>query len=219
MDLIKSPLERSKRSPVRTCVGCSSRDDAEALVRLVVNVAAPDGVAPDGVAPGGVARVAVDLGDGRFGRGVHVHLRTACLRKARSGGIARSLRCAVEVSLGELFEQVIEASNRRITGLVLGAWRARRLLVGADVGCKALEAGAPLLIAATDAGVVLERGPITRAVAEGRAVAWGDKTSLGKLVGRDEVAVIVIQDPGIAQEVLKARRTADLAGEARRQGE
>ena len=85
--------------------------------------------------------------------------------------------------------------------------------------CKALEAGAPLLIAATDAGVVLERGPITRAVAEGRAVAWGDKTSLGKLVGRDEVAVIVIQDPGIAQEVLKARRTADLAGEARRQGE
>jgi len=69
-----------RRQPVRTCVGCRSRDVREVLTRLV---------ARDGA-------VLVDATRAAAGRGAWVHARDTCLEAfARRGGFVRSLRCVI----------------------------------------------------------------------------------------------------------------------------
>ena len=199
--------------PVRTCVGCGESGAAEGLVRLVLGPRSPRGAAP----------VAVDFAGGRHGRGgrgAHVHPRSACLAKAAKSGLARSFKTKVECSAEDLAEQIQEGSDRRITGLLGGAWRARLLAVGADAVTAALDKGAPLAVVATDAGSLVERGAIARAIAEGRAVAWKDKQTLGALFGgRDEVAVCAVLNDSIATEIASARTMADAARSGSRRGE
>ncbi len=212
------PTEQTERESVRharTCVGCGetvARDEAVDLVRLVLGPRSPDGAAP----------VAVDFGGGvggtrSGGRGAHVHARSACLAKAAKSGIARSFKTKVEVTSDDLVRQIQEGSDRRITGLLAGAWRARMLAAGADAVTAALDKGAPLAVVATDAGSLVERGAIARAIAEGRAVAWKDKQTLGALFGgRGEVAVCAVLNDSIATEIASARRMADAACGPRR---
>lgn len=199
--------ERVHPRPVRTCVGCGKADDAEMLVRLVLG---PRTRSPEGAAP-----VAVDLADGKLGRGAHVHAKKECLARASKGGLARSFKAKVECTAEDLAQQIVEGSDRRITGLLVGAWRGKILAVGADAATAALDKGAPLAVVATDAGSLLERGAIGRAIAEGRAVAWKDKGTLGALFGgRDEVAVCAVLNDSIATEIASARRMADAVREA-----
>jgi len=74
--------------PIRTCVGCRSRDVRPALVRVVAREGA----------------LAIDHG-GRFGgRGAYLHPRDGCLETfARRGGFVRSLRCVVAKPEREIF--------------------------------------------------------------------------------------------------------------------
>jgi predicted RNA-binding protein YlxR (DUF448 family) len=196
--------ERGSTRPVRTCVGCGKAEDADLLVRLVLGPRSPG--------PNGAAPVAVDLAGKSQGRGAHVHARKDCLARAAKSGLARSFKAKVECTAEDLALQIVEGSDRRITGLLSGAWRARMLAVGADAVSAALDKGAPLAVVATDAGSVLERGGIGRAVAEGRAVAWKDKETLGALFGgRGEIAVCAVLNDSIATEIASARRMADSA--------
>ena len=195
----EQPARESVR-PVRTCVGCGQAGDADGLLRLVLGPRSPDGTAP----------VAVDFAGGSHGRGAHLHANKACLAKAAKSGLARSFKTKVACSAEDLAVQIAEGSDRRITGLLAGAWRARMLAVGADAVTAALDKGAPLAVVATDAGGVVERGAIGRAIAEGRAVAWKDKQTLGALFGgRGEVAVCAVLNDSIATEIASARRMAD----------
>jgi len=189
---------RKSAGPVRTCVGCGKADDAEALVRVVLGPLSPEG-----------APVAVDLSGSR-GRGAHVHARKECLAKGAKSGLGRSFKTRVSATAEDLAAQIIEGCDRRIAGLLGGAWRARLLAVGAEAANAALDQGAPCAVVACDAGGVVDRGGVARAIAEGRAVAWKDKQTLGALMGgRGEVAVCAVLNDSIATQVASARRLAD----------
>jgi len=157
--------------------------------------------------------VAVDVGGG--GRGSHVHARTECIVKACKGGLARSFKAAVTADAGELAEQIATGADRRIRGLILSANRLKRVALGADAACEALQRGAVLVVVATDAGSIARKHVIVEAVAAGNAIAWGDKASLGSLVGAQEVAALAVIDTRIASALRDARRLMDGVSDAR----
>jgi hypothetical protein len=192
-----------KRS-TRTCVGCGKEASPDDLVRVVV--------APTASADG-AREVAFDLAGGSQGRGGHVHPSPACLERAAKGGLAKAFKCKVHASAAGLAAEIMAACERRIVGLIAGAKRGNLLAAGAEAACDALEKGAPGVIIATDAGNVVKRGPIEEAVAEGRAVAWGDKASLGAILGRGDVAVIALMNESVAAQIARARAIAGAVSE------
>jgi len=166
---------------------------------------------------GPAGEVAVDLGGGASGRGAHVHARPDCLAKACKAGLARSFKGKVAATRPEeLAAQLVAACDRRIRGLILAAARTRRVALGADATLEALAAHPEArIVVATDAGNIASRRPIMDAVASGRAVAWGDKATLGGLTGKADVAVMAVLDDAIAEELSKARRMADAVESSR----
>lgn len=178
--MMSTPTATSKKS-VRTCAGCSGHESPEEMVRVVRG--------PDGA-------LGVDLAGGSFGRGAHVH--PACIERACKGGFAKTFKAKVEATSAELSKLVADACDRRIAGLLLGARRAGHVVVGADAASDAIDQGA-LALVAVDAGNVARRA--SRAVSEGRAVAWGTKSFLGELFGESEVALAAVTHPSLAQNV------------------
>jgi predicted RNA-binding protein YlxR (DUF448 family) len=84
-----------RREPERTCVGCRSKSEKRALIRVV---RAPDGridLDPSGKAPG---------------RGAYVHQSRMCLKEAvRRGAIAKALRAPL--GLPEAARLVLELES------------------------------------------------------------------------------------------------------------
>jgi ribosomal protein L7Ae-like RNA K-turn-binding protein len=142
--------------------------------------------------------LAFDLSGGGFGRGAHVHAH--CLEKACKGGFARAFKTAVEADEPALRAQLKEAAERRIVGLLAGARRAKRLAIGADAAVEAIANGA-FAVVASDAGSIARRREVELAVKEGRAIAFGDKRTLGALCGLEEVALLGVTDAPLAQQV------------------
>lgn len=213
--------EQAPRGRTRTCVGCGEHvpvAKAADLVRLVL------GPEPEGA-------IAVDARGGAFGRGAHVHARPACLERAVKGGLARSTKGKALGVLGEdgtrhplhagsLARAIQEAMDRRIEGLFAAAVRSRQLDFGAEAvtgACQRREA--ELIVVACDAAEAGELTEVRRAVSEGRAVAWGDKPRLGRMVrlgkarAEDQdgagVAVVAILSRPIAEALQQAVRIAD----------
>lgn len=85
-------MTKTRTQPVRTCVGCGSRDAQARLLRVV---------AVDG-------RPIPDPRRRLPGRGAYVHYGAECVdRGARRGGFARGLRTAVRrADLGRVYEHV-----------------------------------------------------------------------------------------------------------------
>jgi predicted RNA-binding protein YlxR (DUF448 family) len=191
--------DRSARS-TRTCAGCQKRVAvSEELVRVVLGAKEVGGKRP----------VVVDIAQSAFGRGAHVHPSPQCLKKACASGFARAFRCPIAADMADIATQIVSGCDRRLEGLLIGARRARLLAVG-DEGQAAMAQGAPLAVVACDAGASATRH-YAPAVKEGRATAWKGKAALGTLLGRDEVAAVVVRDEGIAREFLKVRAIASAA--------
>lgn len=82
--------------PVRTCIGCRTRDDVGNLVRLTAH--------------GGIG--VVDRGRGTPGRGAYVHPRGECLdRVERTSILARALRVSGPLSMDGVRTTVLQAPN------------------------------------------------------------------------------------------------------------
>jgi len=179
-----------KKASRRMCAGCGRRAESSSLVRLVVGPAPP--------------HVAVDLGRRLQGRGVSVHPTRACIRSAlRRGGLAKALKGVGRVGPESIERSIVQQLERRIGGLCSSARRIRRLAVGSQAVHAALSAGqGELLVVASDArGRAAELASM--ATANGCAtVAWGTKATLGEVFSRQEVAVFLLTDRGIAREVL-----------------
>ena len=208
----------SKGPRVRTCVGCGERVELDegpersSLVRLILG--------PEG-------EVAVDPGSGGFGRGAHVHPRPDCLAKAVQRGLAKAAKgrvSAVASETGELLPlrpdtlaaAIKAAMDRRIEGLLVAAVRSRQVALGADAVTGACERGeAALLVVACDAAAAADLAEVRRAIAEGRAVSWGTKQSLGALgIGGEAtrpsgVGVVALTSSRIAAAVREAVHIAD----------
>lgn len=214
------------KARVRTCVGCGERTDVGAqphpsapalpLVRLILG--------PDG-------SIAVDPGDGGFGRGAHVHPRPDCLAKAVQRGLPRVTRGRAEavhvepegtapLRVEALARAVRQAVERRVEGLLRAATRTRAVAVGADAVSGACARGeAELVVVACDAAAGAELPEVRRAVAAGRAAAWGTKAALGSIAGgRREhgVALLAVTSGRIAAAAAEAIRIADACAAAER---
>jgi predicted RNA-binding protein YlxR (DUF448 family)/ribosomal protein L7Ae-like RNA K-turn-binding protein len=167
----------------RTCIGCGQTGEPETMLRLVVS--------PEG-------EVAVDLAGGHFGRGAHLHPSPRCLASAPRG-LARSFRRPFALTPEALSSIIVEAADRRVTGLLASAARAQRIEIGAEKAGHGFEFGkVRLLVVARDAAAGATTGPVLRAIAGGDAVAWGTKAEIGALVGKSEVAVVGITSEPLA---------------------
>jgi len=197
---------REVRESVRTCVGCQAKfsADAEALADLHVRVVLGPPEGENRPSP-----VAVDFAGGSFGRGAHVHVRPSCLERACRGGFARSFKRQVTATPKSLAQQIVQAADLRIRGLLLGARRARLLAFGEEARETVGTGKATLAIVAVDAGASGTKGALLGAVHEGRVIAYGTKAELGALFGREEVAVVAITHPGVAAQIHCARAAAD----------
>lgn len=165
---------------VRTCAGCQQKVDPAELVRVVHDPVSGE--------------LAVDLAGSSFGRGAHVHPRVPCVKKALSAGFAKAFKRRIAVTPEVFGQAMVAASARRIEGLLGGARRARLVAVGGDAVTESLRMHrAALVIVARNAAAAAHLTEVERAVAAGKAIAWGDKASLGALFGRDEVAVCSIE--------------------------
>jgi predicted RNA-binding protein YlxR (DUF448 family) len=204
------------RGPARTCVGCGQRDDASALLRMVVSTSASTD--PGDERPSeATLDIAFDLAGGSFGRGAHLHATLGCIEKAPRG-LARAFRGAVKSSPAAIGARLVEACDRRMGGLLLAAHRSRALAIGADAAIEALGQGAPLGVIAVDAGSVATTAEVERCVAAGRAMAWRTRSELGSLLGERSVAICAVRHAGIAAELKRMRAAADAGAAAKREG-
>lgn len=175
--------------PVRTCVACRQRGDRADLVRWV---AADDG------------RVALDARASRSGRGAWVHPTRACVAAmVKRHAAERALKVPVQVDLdaGALLAQLRAALVQRVTSLLVVAARTRTLAIGTEAVAAMLERGrVRAVVVAGDAG------DHARALADApghggpRVIRYADKSALGALFDRGEVALLALLDPRIASE-------------------
>jgi uncharacterized protein len=185
----------------RMCVGCRQKDDRGALLRFVV--------------AGDPPQVVPDVSRRTAGRGASVHPRRRCLDAAvRSGALRRALRAELATNADDLALWASGQYGRRLDGLIAAAYRSGRAAVGTERVRDAIASKrAVLLIVAADA--TENRQELMRAAERigGSCLVHGDKASLGRLFGREIVAVAAITDRNIADELQTAARcAADIAG-------
>jgi predicted RNA-binding protein YlxR (DUF448 family) len=188
----------------RTCVGCGERADAHEadLVRVVLG--------PEG-------EIAVDPGDGGFGRGAHVHARPACLQRAAASGLARAAKARpmwrgqdgalAPLREADLRRGIADVFARRVDALLGTAKRSGALHLGADAVVALCRRTPALVVVACDAASGADTDEVRQAVAEGRAVAWGTKMTLGAACrggGPEGVAVVGIESPQLGAAVKAA---------------
>ena len=141
-----------------------------------------------------------DLKGTSFGRGAWIHPTIGCIEKAAPRGLSRSFRCRVRTGAEELRNAVALAADARATALIACAGRAGEIAPGSDAVREALADGrARLVIVAVDARAAAQTPWVQRAVAEGRALAWGTKALIGEAVGRRDTGVVAILEAGLAR--------------------
>jgi predicted RNA-binding protein YlxR (DUF448 family) len=204
---------RKRHAGTRSCVGCGARVERSRLRDEMFRLVA---VPQDD----GSHDILVDLAGSSVGRGIWVHGRRPCLQAAVKKGLARSLKGArskgrIATDLATLSQRIVDASRRRVDGLLGAALRANRAAVGGTAVSEADEAGGiALLLVAQDAKAAVGSHAVRRAFNEGKAVAWGTKDSLGLLARRSEVAVIAVLDGGIAAALRWAIGLSETFGSA-----
>lgn len=175
--------------PVRTCIGCRTRDEADAFFRMVAG-------------PGG--EVVAELDSRLPGRGAHCCFKAACLEAAlRPKSLARALPGGGKPPAPrELAEQVRALLRRRIEGLLSAAWRKGALAPGRDAALRALAGGGRLLLARDlSAG---SRREIPAAAGPPLELPFGME-EIGRLLGRLPVGVLAVGDASLAAAL--AQRT------------
>lgn len=199
-----------KRTPVRTCVGCGTTEDAQELLRV--------GFAPADVDSAPSARLLIDvhakrsaLGNTNAGRGAWVHARPTCIQAACARGFSRAFKENLQLPARDFYRRLKEVSERQLEGLVLAAWRSRRLVYGGDAVKEALPT-ASLAILAADARSVAKETYVQEAARRGQMSIWSTKVQLGKWLGRSEVGVLAVMDEAIAVAMKRAIALSTLAG-------
>jgi predicted RNA-binding protein YlxR (DUF448 family) len=189
---------------VRTCVGCGAKDAPTALVRLVFDEVSN--------------QVIVDATNSSFGRGAHVHPRKTCVQMACKNGLSRAFKADVKASADDLAKEMASAMDRRIEGLVVAARGAKALVIGSDKALASLRNGAPLAIIACDADSIAQKNEVVEAIAEGRAIAWRTKETLGGIVDKKDVAMFAVENSGIARAIREAAGAVASLGADERNG-
>lgn len=180
----------------RTCVGCKKRDERGALLRLVL-AGDPPAVVPD-VRRGGA------------GRGASVHPSRACLEAAvKSGAIRRAFKRELQTDSGQIAAWARDQYKRRIDGLLVAASRSGQAVAGTERVREAIASRRVcMLIVADDAAE--SRSEVLDAATRlgGSCLVHADKSHLGRLFNRDQIAVVAVTDSAIARALDEASRNA-----------
>ncbi len=155
--------------------------------------------------PEGGVVVIVGSHAGTVGRGAHVHPRVACVERAVDGRLSKAFRREIRISAAELGDAISAREARRMEGLILAAIRTRQVALGADAAAEALEHGA-IIVAAKDAGRLVDHQPFRGARDSGRLIFWGDRARLGAFTRRDSLAVLAVTAPSLAQALRHAHQ-------------
>ena len=174
--------------PVRTCIGCRSKGEADAFFRMVAD--------PEG-------GVAAELGSRLPGRGAHCCFKASCLEAAlKPKNLARALREGVKAPApAELAERVRGLLRRHLEGLLSAAWRKGVLTPGRDAAFRELDGGAVLLLARDLAAASRREVPAGREPIE----LPFRMEEIGGLLGKSPVGILALGDASLAKAV--ARRT------------
>jgi ribosomal protein L7Ae-like RNA K-turn-binding protein len=154
-------------------------------------------------------QILFDLSGGALGRGAWTHPTEACLKRtakalrgtARSNGPGASA-LENDVSWSELSSALSDAASRRARGLVSSAYRGGHVALGTDASAAEYAEGrARLVLLASDARAASKESWLEPAVNHGKVVVWSTKAELGALVGRNELAVAVVTNDGLASSL------------------
>ena len=136
-----------------------------------------------------------------------------CLDAAvRNGGLRRAFKRELPaLNADDLARWASGQYARRLDGLLHAAFRSGHAAIGTERVRDAIASRrAALLVVAGDAS---EQRQELIAAAErlgGHCVLYGDKSGLGRLFGRETVAVVAVTEVNIAEEVQRAARCAAL---------
>jgi predicted RNA-binding protein YlxR (DUF448 family) len=179
-----------KHQPERTCIGCRNVFTKDEVVRIV----------------SGPAGIAIDYREKLPGRAAYVCPRPDCIQKAfGKGNLAKALRLKIRLPGTDEFIVLLAANiEGKIKSLIVMAAKAGKLAAGYSAVLDALEKKrVEMLLYAQDisegtrAKVAL---PETRSM---RQASLFTRDGLGKLLNRELVGVIGIEDKGFADAVWK----------------
>jgi len=144
------------------------------------------------------------------GRGVSVHPNRRCLDAAvRSGALRRGLRAQTGADAAELALWASGQYLRRVDGLLGAAYRSGRAAVGTERVRDAIaRKQTALLVVAQDAADSRAELVASAERLGGSCLVFGDKQRLGRLFGRESVAVVAVTDSKIAEQLQSAARCA-----------
>jgi len=126
-------------------------------------------------------------------------------------GFARAAKAEVTASFDELVASLAAAAERRAYELIAVGVRSRKAAFGTTaVG----EADSKLTLVALDAAMQREVD-VAKALASGKALAFGTKCSLGEACGREVVGMVAITDESLASAVRDAIALSLAAATAR----
>lgn len=147
---------------------------------------------------------------GLGGRGAWLHARPQCIGVACAKGFSRAFKEPLKLAVQVFYDRLREVAERQLEGLVLAAWRSRRLVYGGDAVKESLPL-APLGVLATDARSVAKEVYVQDAAQSGKMLIWSTKAELGKWLGRSEVGVMAVMDVAIATAMRRAIALSSLA--------
>jgi predicted RNA-binding protein YlxR (DUF448 family) len=185
-----------RRQPERTCVACRTVSNKDNVVRIVAGSAQT---------VSGPAALVIDYREKLPGRAAYVCPRMECIKTALSKGLfSKALRVKVgNLSSEEFISRLTMGIEEKIKSLIAMAAKAGKLAAGYSAVRDALEKGrVELLLYARDISEGTKEG-VTVPNTSFPQVTLFSKDEFGKLLNRELIGVIGIEDRGFADAILK----------------
>jgi predicted RNA-binding protein YlxR (DUF448 family) len=179
-----------KRQPERTCIGCRGVFKKDEVVRIVV----------------GPAGAVIDYREKLPGRAAYVCPRPECIKKALGReNLARALHLRVKYpSMEEFISLLVANITEKIKSLIVMSAKAGKLAAGYSAVQDALEKQkVETLIFANDLSEGTKEKLMTSDAISLRRTTLFTRDEMGRVLGRELVGVIGIQDKGLADAVWK----------------
>jgi len=178
-------MSAMKHQPERTCIGCRGVFRKDEVVRIV---AGPTGIV-------------IDYREKLPGRAAYVCPRSECIEKALSKeSLSRALHCKVKAPAVAEFTALLAASiSEKARSLIAMTSKAGKLAAGYSAVHDALEKGrVELVLYAADISEGTREKVDAGKATHLREATLFTRDELGKIVNRELVGVIAIEDKGFA---------------------
>ncbi len=183
-------MNDDKHRPERTCIGCRDVFKKDEMVRIV---AGPEGAV-------------IDYREKLAGRAAYVCAKLECVKKALDkDNLSRALRLKVKPLGSDAFVNMLVATIMEKAGsLITMAAKAGKLAAGYSAVNDAIAKGRVVMIIYTrDVAEGTKEKVSSQAAASLRRATLFTRDELGKMLGRELVGVIGIEEKGFADAIWK----------------